>query len=88
MFGVVAGDVSTTTGQNLNNICLETGLDPLASSLVNIKEELGNNKVAVPDEDVWRMRYLAKLLEARREAHYEGEDTHQMTVLIDSLCSS
>ena len=67
---------------------VETGFDPLASSLVNIKEELGNNKLAVPDEEVWRMRYLAKLLEARGEAHYEGEDTHRMTVLIDSLCSS
>jgi hypothetical protein len=43
---------------------------------VKIKEELGNNKVAVPDEDVWRMRYLAKLLKARGEAHHEGEDTH------------
>ena len=79
MFGVVAGDVTTTTGRNLNTIRLETGLDPLASSLVNIKEELGNNKLAVPDEDVWRMRYLAKLLEARGEAHHEAEDTHQIT---------
>ena len=39
-------------------------------------------------EDVWRVRDLAKLLKARGEAHYEGEDTHQMTVLIYSLCSS
>jgi hypothetical protein len=47
----VAGDVTTTTGRNLNTIRLETGLDPLASSLVNIKKELGSNKVAVPDEE-------------------------------------
>ena len=88
MFGVVAGDVNTTTGRNLYTIRQETGLDPLASSLVKIKENLSNIKVAVPDEDAWRVRYLARLLEARGEAHYEGEDTHQMTVLIDSLCSS
>ena len=88
MFGVVAGDVRTTTGQNLNNIRLETGLDPLACSLVKVKAELGSRLEAVPDGDVWRVKYLGKLLEARGEANYEGEDTHQLTVLIDSLCSS
>ena len=88
MFGVVAGDVSTTTGQNLNTIRLETGLDPLACSLVKMKQELGGRLVAVPDGDVWRVKYLGKLLEARGEANYEGEDTQQLTVLIDSLCRS
>ena len=88
MFGVVAGDVRTTTGQNLNIIRLETGLDPLACSLVKVKAELGSRLEAVPDGDVWRVKYLGKLLEARGEANYEGEDTHQLTVLIDSLCSS
>ena len=37
MFGVVAGDVNTTTDQNMNLIRLETGLDPLTSSLVTLK---------------------------------------------------
>ena len=88
MFGVVAGDVSTTTGQNLNTIRSETGLDPLACSLVKVREELAGRLVAVPVGDVWRVKYLGKLLEARGEANYKGEDTHQLTVLIDSLCSS
>ena len=82
MFGVV----STTTGQNLNTIRSETGLDPLACSLVKVREELAGRLVAVGD--VWRVKYLGKLLEARGEANYKGEDTHQLTVLIDSLCSS
>ena len=88
MFGVVAGDVNTTTGQNMNILRLETGLDPLTSSLVKLKAELGRKLVAVPDEDIWRVKYLGKLLEARGEANYEREDTEQLTVLIDSLCSS
>ena len=88
MFGVVAGDVSTTTGNNLNTIRLETGLDPLACSLVKVKAELGGRVVAVPEGDVWRVKYLGKLLQARGEANFEAEDTHQLTVLIDSLCSS
>ena len=79
MFGVVAGDVRTTTDQNLN---------VMAFSLVKVKAKLGSRLVAVPDGDVWRVKYLGKLLEARGEANYEGEDTHQLTVLIDSLCSS
>ena len=84
----MAGDVNTTTGQNMNILRLETGLDPLTSSLVKLKAELGRKLVAVPDEDIWRVKYLGKLLEARGEANYEREDTEQLTVLIDSLCSS
>ena len=72
----------------MNTICSETGLDPLACSLVKVREELAGRLVAVPVGDVWRVKYLGKLLEARGEANYKGEDTHQLTVLIDSLCSS
>ena len=42
----------------------------------------------IPDRDMWRIRYLARLLEERGQAHYEGEDVNQLTVLIDSLCTS
>ena len=88
MFGVVAGDVNTTTGQNMNIIRLETGLDPLTGSLVKMKADICSKLVAVPDEDIWRVKYLCKLLEARGEASYEREDTDQLTALIDSLCST
>ena len=86
LFGVVAGDVSTC--QNLNTIQWEIGLDQLACTLVKLKEELGGRLVAVPDGDVWRVKFLGKLLEARGEANYEREDTHHLTLHIDSLCRS
>ena len=88
MCGVVAGDINTTTGQNLSVIRWETGLDPLTASLVKMKAAIGNRLAEVPGEDVWRLQYLCKLLEARGDAYYRGEDSHQLTVLIDSLCSS
>ena len=88
MYGVAAADVTTTTGKNLYVLRLETGLDPLATSLVKIKAAVWSRVAAVPVDDVWRLEYLGKLLEARGDAHYGGEDTNQLTVLIDSLCSS
>ena len=84
----MAGDVNTTTGQNLNVIRWETGLDPLATSLAKLKEGIGSRLTTVPAEDGWRLQYLGKLLEARGDAYYGGEDTHQLTGLIDSFCSS
>ena len=53
MCGVVAGDINTTTGQNLNVIRWETGLDPLTASLVKMKEAIGNRLAVVPGEDIW-----------------------------------
>ena len=42
MCGVVAGDGKTTTGQNLNVIWRETGLDPLGTSFAKLKEVIGS----------------------------------------------
>ena len=54
MCGVVAGDVNTTTGHNLNVIRLETGLDPLATSFVKLKEVIGSRLATLPDG--WRLQ--------------------------------
>ena len=37
VYGVVAGDVTTTTSKNLYVLRSETGLDPLATGLVKMK---------------------------------------------------
>ena len=52
MFGVVAGDVTTTTGKNLYVLRWETGLDPLATSLVKMKAAIWSKLAAVPVDDV------------------------------------
>ena len=75
MFGVASNDVRTTTGRNLRLLKLDSGLDTLTSSSVKVKAVMSGKLVPVPDRDVWRLGYLAKLLEARGQAHYMGEET-------------
>ena len=67
MFGVVAGDVSTSTGQNLDLIRWETGLDPLSSSLVELKAALATGVPAVPVMDTWRLDQTWNSVEFFRE---------------------
>ena len=88
MCGVVARDVQSTTGHNLNILGWETGLDPLTCSQDKLRAALSMRLPAVPDGDTWRMNYLGKLLEARGQAHYKGDDVMELTDLIDSLCTS
>ena len=49
MCDVVASDVNTTTGQNLNVIRRETGLDPLGTSFAKLKEVIGSRLATVPE---------------------------------------
>ena len=84
--GVVAGDVQTATGNNLNLLMQEIGLDPVKTSSDMVKKILSLKMTAVPETDSWRLPYLVKLLEQRGEAYYGGEDFDQLTVWIDSLC--
>ena len=88
MFGVASGDVRTTTGRNIQVLRTETGLDPLSSSGRQLKAVLVSRLPSVPERDLWRTKYLAGLLEQRGHAYYRGEDFENLTVLIDSLCTS
>ena len=49
---------------------------------------VGDRSAGPIDGDSWRMQYLLKLLEARGQAHYKGDDVAELTELIDSLCTS
>ena len=83
--GVVAGDVRTTTGSNLNMLLWETGLSPQGSH-GKVKTALSMRLAPIPEVERWRVGYLGKLLQARGEAFYLGEETGQVTALIDCLC--
>ena len=74
--------------QYSSGIRAESGLEPLSCSSVKMKAVLGSKLALAPDVDKWRIRYLARLLEERGQAHYEGDDVDDLTVLIDSLCSN
>ena len=88
MCAVTRGGVQTTTGQNLDLIRRESGMNPMTCSALKIRNILGGQLSAVPDNDQWRLRYLCRLLEARGQAHYEGGETEELTSLIDSLCTT
>jgi hypothetical protein len=88
MYGVVSGDVQTTTGHTVNLVKWETGLNPIVDSSARVTQVLVKKVTAVPDRDKWRLGYLGKMLETRGEAYYAGSETELLTILIDSLCSS
>ena len=83
---VVARDVRTTTGSNLQLVKDPTGLDPWSSIGNLVKRVMGERLAELPEEDGWRIPYLGKLLEQRGEAYYQMKDTSELTELIDSLC--
>ena len=86
MSHIVARDIRTTTGRNLYLIRDLTGLDPWCCSSEKVKKALGEKMVEVPEQDMWRIPYLERLLEERGEAHYQMGNTNELTGLIDSLC--
>ena len=49
MYGVVSGDVQSTTEHNLSLIKLETGLDPTKATSCAVKKQLVRKTPAVPE---------------------------------------
>ena len=86
LFGVTSRDVRSTTGSNMHLLRMETGLDPLSTTNVKIKEKMSLKLAMVPGTDEWRLPYLARLLGERGDLYYRGEETEEITSLIDSLC--
>ena len=76
----------TTTGKNLHNLMMETGLDLNCDSTAAIKAALDINEV--PEVDKWRLPLLSRLVDDRMELETMGEDTTNVEELITSLCSS
>ena len=82
-------DLRSTTGSNLRLLEESTELDPLVCTSVKLKEELMEKElVEVPPQDIWRVSYLASLLEQRQVAKYLSLEDKEMdlTGLVDSLC--
>ena len=86
----IAGrDVRTTTGSNLKLVEELTGLNPWVFGSARIKAELWKEEnVPTPEEDVWRLSYLASLLAKRQQLDYMGEEeaAKEVSGLIDNLC--
>ena len=91
MVNLIGQDLRSTTGSNLRYIEECSGLDPLGTSSIKLKEKLQQNDTAdVPPEDTWRVPYLARLLEQRQVAKYFGQEEKELELanLIESLCKN
>ena len=87
MANISARDVRSTVGKNLHFISVESGKDPWNTSPGDLKSVLTSQKAEVPFQDMWRLKYLARLLEERGQLYYECQDTRMHSNLIDSLCT-
>ena len=83
---MVARCARSTTRKNLLNIEREVHLDPWTTPGWKIKEAVA--RAEVPAMEGWRIQYLGKLLDARREMDDNCDDTEEISSLIDNLCSS
>ena len=83
---MVARCARATTGNNLIRLERETGLAPWVEPAWKVREAVP--RVEVPPTEGWRLQYLRKLLDARRELDIEGENIDEISNLIDSLCST
>ena len=88
MASLAAQDKSSTTGKNLAKISHETGLNAWNASPAEIRQVLIAKEAVVPQQDIWRVQYLSKLLEERNHMEVNSLDTGQISQLIDSLCTS
>ena len=85
---LAAQDRSSTTGSNLAKIRAETNLNPWNSSAFHVKEVLLDGEPKVPEQDLWRLPYLSKLMEERHSREMELLNKKEIDHLIDTLCSS
>ena len=85
---LTARNVSSTTGSNLFKLSQESGLNPWVASPAMITEALDRQTTPVPNEDIWRLPLLEKLLLQRYEMETQVQDTTAIQELIDALCSS
>ena len=89
MANIASRDVRSTTGSNLRLVEEISGLDPWVCSAMELKVMLSKKElVTVPNQDAWRVKYLATLLAQRQELHYIGDTVQRDTLsdLINTLC--
>ena len=91
MSRLLARDIQSVTGKNLQYIYDASGLNPWTVSQGRLKAALVAGEVAeVPLQDRWRLAYLRSLLSQRRVAHSLAldEEETRLTKLIDSLVAN
>ena len=83
---IVSRDIRSVTGKNLAYIEQEAGIDPWRATAFQVRDSVPNSRI--PPQDEWRLPLLCQYIYQRQEMKVQGEDTKEITQLIDSLCSS
>ena len=90
LFGIVTGDVKTSTGSNVRKILLDTCLAPRCVS----RHQLSGSRVYQPVDD-WSVPLLVSLLELRNEnweVNFDIEDEEdtltdqEIDFMVESVC--
>ena len=85
---VARRDRSSTTGINLAKIQAETGLNPFSTSPRAIRQAFEDREVPVPPADLWRIPFLVKLLNQRKDMEVNCVNTDRINEVINGLCST
>ena len=86
-----ARDIRSSVGSNLALIREETNLNPWLINKTTLRSALTSLETVIPeDRDVWRVPYLASLLDQRMFYQYSANSTMETKIseLIDSLVIS
>ena len=85
---LAGADIRSITGSNVHNIEMEAGQKLNEDNLGKLRQTLLNTKTEVPSKDTWRIACLRKFLSERYEMKSKCQETEQVQILIDSLCTS
>ena len=86
---LVARDIRSPTGSNIQLIAGLTESDPWTVGPTTIRSKLTDSEEApVEDMDMWRLKYLSLLFEQKQEWLYRGveEEKRKVQQIVDSLC--
>ena len=86
MYELVGHNMGSTIGKNIAMLERETGLNLWSNSPVKLNEKLSAVKTQTPDQDVWRLKFLYKLICERYNFSKQLLDTKYVSSLINSLC--
>ena len=83
---IVARDPQSTTFKNVKYIGKLALKSPWDYSALVIGKELPVQQV--PDNQRWRIGFITKLMEMRKEKYLSVEDSARVSAWLDSLCST
>ena len=81
-------DEGSTTGANLFNLQQLTVLNSKEMSPARVMEALKKQDKTMPAAEQWRIPLLEKLMIARSQKEQTLQETNDINLLINSLCSS